>query len=179
MKLETDLARIAKTARRKEAENWRFQSFLKNYDGTIDELDKIVHDLYQQVSSRIDCRQCANCCHIMQPSFTPADLADFSQGLGLEVNQFKEKYLVKDEETPDLFRLNALPCPFLSGNLCLNYAHRPQDCRSFPHLHKPHFSARLMGVIENSAVCPLVFNVYEQLKKEIWTEDGRRGALDV
>jgi Fe-S-cluster containining protein len=56
------------------------------------------------------------------------------------------------------------PCPFLEGNLCSNYDHRPGDCRSFPHLHKHDFIFRLWNVADNCAVCPIVFNVYERLK---------------
>ena len=28
-----------------------------------------------------------------------------------------------------------------------------------------------MGVIQNYSICPIVFNVYEQLKKELWHRD--------
>ena len=33
---------------------------------------------------------------------------------------------------------------------------------------KKNFTSRLMGVIGNCSVCPIVFNVYELLKGEIW-----------
>ena len=96
-----------------------------------------------RIASEIDCRKCANCCRKIQPILSQKDIRDFSRGLGLAVNKFKEQYLVKDDETPSIFRFNALPCPFLRGNLCTNYEHRPQDCRSFPHLHKQNFTFRL------------------------------------
>ncbi len=82
--------------------------------------------------------------------------------------KFKEQYLVQDDEAPDKFRFNRLPCPFLRCNLCTTYEHRPQDCRSFPHLHMRDFTSRLWEVVENYSICPLVFNVYEYLKKELW-----------
>ena len=47
------------------------------------------------------------------------------------------------------------------------YAHRPKDCHSYPHLHKKEFVFRLWGVVENCSICPIVFNVYEQLKDEL------------
>jgi len=143
MRLETDLTEIMKIAEKREEENWRFRSFLKGYDGPEREIDLLVHDLYQRIASEIDCRKCANCCRKIQPILSQKDIRDFSRGLGLAVNKFKEQYLVKDDETPSIFRFNALPCPFLRGNLCTNYEHRPQDCRSFPHLHKQNFTFRL------------------------------------
>jgi uncharacterized protein len=168
VRLETDLAKIKRIAQQKEEENWRFRSFLKAYDGSPREIDRLVHDLYQRISAEVDCQQCANCCREIQPILNRKDIRVFSRGLGLDVNQFKEQFLVKDDETLDKFRFNTLPCPFLRGNLCLNYEDRPQDCRSFPHLHKRDFTSRLWGVVENYSLCPLVFNVYEYLKRELW-----------
>lgn len=42
-----------------------------------------------------------------------------------------------------------------------------ENCISYPHLHKKDFTSRLIGVIENCSVCPIVFNVYERLKERI------------
>lgn len=168
VRLQTDLAKIIRIAQEREEENWRFRSFLKAYDGSPREIDRIVHDLYQRISSEIDCQQCANCCRKIQPVLNRKDIRVFSLGLGLDINQFKQQFLVKDDETPDKFLFNTLPCPFLRGNLCLNYEHRPQDCRSFPHLHKRDLTSRLWEVVENYSLCPLVFNVYEYLKRELW-----------
>ncbi len=166
--METDLVKIKKIAEKREEENWRFRSFLKEYDESPGEIDHIVHDLYQKISSEIDCKKCANCCRKMQPVLSQKDIHDFSEGLGLDVCNFKEQYLEKDNEAPDKFRFNTLPCPFLRGDLCSNYEHRPRDCQSFPHLHRRDFTSRLWEVIENYSICPLVFNVYEYLKRELW-----------
>jgi uncharacterized protein len=167
MRLETDLDKIKKLAEQREDENWRFRSFLKGCDKSDRKIDRIVHDLYQRISAEIDCKQCGNCCRKMSPVLSQKDIRDFSQSLGIDVKNFKEQYLAKDEETPNKFWFNKLPCPFLKSNLCLNYEHRPQDCRSFPHLHKRDFTHRLWNVVENYAICPWVFNVYEYLKKEL------------
>jgi hypothetical protein len=45
---------------------------------------------------------------------------------------------------------------------------RPNDCRLFPHLHKKGFVFRLIQVVENCSICPIVFNVFERLKQELW-----------
>ena len=166
MKLETDLARIQRIARQKDDENWRFRSFLKGYDGPAGEIDHIIHNLYRKVSSEIDCRKCANCCKSIQSALNQKDIQAFTSGLRLPVDEFNARYLVPGEN-PGEWRFNKLPCPFLVENLCTNYEHRPQDCRSYPHLHKRDFNARLWNVVENCSICPIVFNVYEHLKEEL------------
>ncbi|MFZ4394680.1 MAG: YkgJ family cysteine cluster protein [Kiritimatiellia bacterium] len=63
---------------------------------------------------------------------------------------------------------NRRPCPFLSENRCRVYEHRPDTCRSYPHLQKKEFVFRLTQAVGNCSVCPIVFNVYERLKTELW-----------
>ena len=82
--------------------------------------------------------------------------------------KFRERYLREDEENPSHYIFKELPCPFLRNNKCSNYGYRPKDCKSYPHLHKKDFIFRLWGVVENYEICPIVFNVYEQLKIELW-----------
>ena len=89
----------------------------------------------------------------------------------LDTAVLKGDHLVAHEEKPGKFNFNAQPCPFLVDDLCTNYDARPQVCRSFPHLHKKDFRSRLYGVIFNYELCPIVYNVYEQLKEELWTAD--------
>ena len=167
LKMETDLNNIKKISKEKWDENWEFRSFLKGYDISMEKLDAIVHKLYHQVSSRIDCTQCANCCKEGSPIFDHADIKKFSKGLGISFSDFQERYLRKDDES-ERYIVNKTPCPFLKNNLCSNYKYRPKDCRSFPHLQKDEFVFRLIGVIDNSSICPIVFNVYELLKDELW-----------
>jgi len=65
------------------------------------------------------------------------------------------------------------PCPMLNGKLCSIYETRPEVCRSFPHLEQPDFTYRLIGVIENVAICPIAFNAFEDLKAKLgWTRRG-------
>jgi Fe-S-cluster containining protein len=60
--------------------------------------------------------------------------------------------------------LKGKPCKFLRNKKCTIYSSRPFDCRSYPHLHKKDFTFRLFAVLNNYSVCPIVFNVYEELK---------------
>ena len=62
--------------------------------------------------------------------------------------------------------------PLLKENLCTTYPCRPADCRSYPHIQKKDFVFRLNQAILNCSVCPIVVNVFELLKRDLWR--GRR-----
>ncbi len=172
--IETDLEKIKKLAKENEEENWEFRSFLKWGDYSSGKIDKIVYDLTEKVSAKIDCAKCGNCCKEVRPVLSRSDIGKFSKGLNISAARFKKQYLVKcDEESGFCFKTK--PCPFLKDNRCSHYSLRPAACESYPHLHKKDFVLRLMGVIENYAICPIVFNVYEKLKSKLWHE---RAAAD-
>ncbi|MFC1532268.1 YkgJ family cysteine cluster protein [Thermodesulfobacteriota bacterium] len=169
MKFETDLKKIKQAAEKKEDENWEFRSFLKGYDIEIEELDAIVHGFLDQVLKEIDCTACGNCCREISPGLDQEGIVRLSKGLGMSVENFTERFIVKDEEGgPDEYTFKTKPCPLLKDNLCTQYDFRPEACRSYPHLHKEDFVFRLIGVVQNYKVCPIVFNVYDQLKARLW-----------
>ena len=170
MEIKIDLKRIKSLAQRRDDENWEFRSFLKQIDLGMEELDEVVHRIVTDVTSEIDCTQCANCCRMTEPVLDEDDVTEFCSGLKTAVLEFKDEFLIQDEESSK-YRFREQPCAFLNGNLCSNYDHRPKDCRSYPHLHKPEFATRLFGVLENYAVCPIVFNSYEWLKAELWHDN--------
>ena len=87
--------------------------------------------------------------------------------LGLSVKEFRSEYLEADpSKRCERFKLR--PCPLLKENRCTVYEHRPRGCRSFPHLHKREFVFRLGPVVSNCSICPIIVNVYEELKRELW-----------
>ena len=165
--METDISRIKRLSEKKEDENWGFRAFLKGFDMPLKKMDRIVHRLYKQISSQIDCTKCANCCREIQIGLYKEDIKKLSKGIGISAEQFRKRYLAKGGEAGE-FIFKEKPCPFLNNNLCSHYNYRPKVCRSYPHLHKNDFVFRLIGVIQNSSVCPIVFNVYEHLKAELW-----------
>jgi Fe-S-cluster containining protein len=164
--METDLIKIENHAKESENENWNFRTFLKGYD--IKNLDTIVHKLFKQVSEAIDCTACGNCCKKIQPILKKKDINKLSKSLNITPNQFITEYVDKDEDGDNI--LNQLPCPVLYDNKCTQYDSRPVDCASYPHLHKKDFVFRLIGVVNNYSICPIVFNVYEALKNKLKPE---------
>lgn len=172
MKLEIEIKRIQELAQQRKDANWEFRCFLKGSDLSIRRIDLTVHNLYWEVSREIDCTKCANCCKTVGPVLKPTDVRRLAKHLELSINEFRSRFLADDSErNGSVFR--SQPCPFLQNNLCTVYDHRPGDCHSYPHLHKREFVFRINQAFSNCSVCPIVFNVYEQLKRELWRHHPR------
>ena len=166
-KIITDLAYIKAKALQREEENARFRSYLKLNDLSSEEVDAIVRHILADVTSQIDCTKCGNCCEKIRPVLDDADIRTFAEGLAMPENLFRAQYLTYKKDSHTNFVFNTLPCPFLEDHKCVNYDSRPKDCRSYPHLHKEDFTGRLINVIFNYEICPIVFNVYERLKAAV------------
>jgi len=162
MQIETDLKKIKAFSEKYDEQNWKFRLYLKNSDISDRKLDNIVHEIYEKVSSQINCRDCANCCKVLHPIIRKKDVSRLTKLLNISNDEFIDKYLKKDENGTFVFKGEI--CPFLVNNSCTVYENRPEDCHSFPHLHKSKFRSRLMGIVINSSLCPIIFNVYQKLK---------------
>ena len=160
--LELDLATIEHLSEEREGENIDFRAYLKGQDS--EKIDRIVHRLNRTVSDQVDCTKCGNCCARLSPSIESDDIIRIAARLEMKAEEVKEKYVEKDEWD---HYFKHLPCSFLKDKKCTIYEDRPDDCRSFPHLHKSGFTSRLFGVLQNYAICPIVFNVVERLKREV------------
>jgi len=158
----TNLEEIKKLGELNENENLRFRTFLKNRSSY--KTDKIVHGLYERISKEIDCTTCGNCCKCLKTGVNKSDIIRLSGILNLSVEKMREQYIEKDNVGGDVIK--TLPCLFLKDLKCSIYEFRPDDCKSSPHLHKKDIASRLWGVIDNYSICPIVFNVFEELKIE-------------
>ncbi|MEM7347964.1 MAG: YkgJ family cysteine cluster protein [Chloroflexota bacterium] len=167
MDIELDLNHIGWIALEKDNENVEFRTFLKTHDLSSQEIDLIAHRITDEVSAQIDCTECGNCCKQISPTLAQNDISNFASGIKMSVKKFQEIYLILDEDDSSTYLFKQQPCPFLKDNLCINYDNRPADCQSYPHIDKENFVSRLWGVIDNYAICPIVFNVYEHLKIEL------------
>jgi len=161
--VETDLEKIKRIADRNENKNIRFRTFLKGKDSK--KLDSIVHRLNKEISSRIDCDQCGNCCMKMVPGVGDKEIDVFSKIENVSRDVFIEKYTEIDEYGDNRI-LKGIPCRYLKDKKCSVSDDRPDACKSFPHLHKPHFNSRTLNMLQLYAICPIVFNVFERLKDE-------------
>ena len=159
----TDLAVIKILAAERENENDAFRRFLKMQDSAA--VDAMVHPINNEITEKIDCTQCGNCCKSLLINVTAAEAGSLAQQLQLTVPVLKEKYMEESQEGEMV--INSIPCHFLSGTRCSIYENRFADCRNFPHLHKDNFTGRLFGTLMHYAICPIVFNVVEELKTKL------------
>jgi Fe-S-cluster containining protein len=166
--IETNIKKIQKCCQEKKEKNWEFRRFLKTCNLDTKEIDSIVRQVYREVSYQIDCKACANCCKKASFLIEEKDIIRLARGLNLSLEEFKERYIHDSKKyNGNGYTFNQLPCPFLENNRCKVYRFRPGNCRSFPYLHKKDFVFKIINIIDNCSICPIVFNVYERLKEEI------------
>lgn len=163
MFLELNIEKIERISQRKENENYRFRSFLKGQDD--DKIDWIVSRLHKDISGQIDCTTCGNCCVKLKPDVTDSEIEKLSVIDSVSPEDFRANFIEQNDFEKTLC-LKDTPCKYLSDKKCRIYSDRPEACKSYPHTHLSDFNFRTLGAIENTAVCPIVFNLFEQLKRE-------------
>ena len=158
---ETDIKRIKTECRSKptQRENQKFCEFLKSDGFDQERFQKVV----REITEKIDCTKCANCCKVLKPALNEQDIERISKHLNLTKEEFTLKHLAKsDENEPEI---NQLPCPFLTDNKCQIYEIRPETCRGYPHLEKD-VTVRCYEFLSNAEICLIAFNVLENAKEE-------------
>ncbi len=149
MKLEENIKKIEQIARQKAKENRAFRSYLEGLDS--EKIDKIVHRIYEEIVSQIDCTACGNCCMNLRPEASHMELSRF----------------VEEKDIEAFMYLKGFPCKYLKEKKCTDYLNRPEECRSYPYMDRDEFVKRIPGVLQNYEICPIVFNVFELLKIEL------------
>jgi Fe-S-cluster containining protein len=161
--LVTDPKEVERLAEEREEENWAFRSWIKMEFGFDDErLMSVVCELADGITAQIDCTQCANCCRKTATNLDEEDMERLATALDVSIAEFQEAYLKWNDDHGGHWQLPA-PCPLLEGNLCRVYDARPTSCREYPHLHND-FRASSISRINNTFICPIVFNVVEEMK---------------
>ena len=171
--LVTDPGEVERLAEEREDENWEFRNWIKLEFGFDDErLMSVVRQLADEITAQIDCTQCANCCRETTTVVDDADMERLAKALGMSVPALCETYLEFDEDYGGRWLLPA-PCPLLDGNLCRVYDACPVSCRDYPHLHND-FRAATISRFSNMFICPIVFNVIEEMKYALrWPRRNR------
>ena len=158
----TDRELIRSNALAREEENDAFREFLQHKNG--EEIDVTVHRLNELITPQIDCTECGACCNQLMINVTEAEAVLVADHLQISAKEFKEKYA--EESLQGKLVINTIPCHFLSDKKCTVYPERFNECREFPHLHRPNFKGRLFGTLVHYAMCPIIYNVVEELKTE-------------
>ena len=152
--------KLKKAFNKVEDENWILRSFLKEQEP--EEVDKLVNDFHKEFFEGFDCVACSNCCKDIVPLVEENEIKVISERLRMTAAAFTDRYLIKTDEG---FMINKKPCPFLTENGCSIYDYRPENCREYPFTHKDEIGSRLISFVENCAVCPVVFEIFNRLKK--------------
>lgn len=160
-----NISEIKQKAKLKSDENQSFKAFLRNISSQ--EIDKKVHGITAEVSAKIDCLACANCCRNLEPELKKEEIAHLAGLKGMETIDFAKEYIHSDA-VEDIDFLKQKPCIFLENTACTIYEKRPFSCADYPHLYKPHFKYRLKSIFRNYEICPIVYHTVETLKSEIF-----------
>lgn len=173
-KLIRNIPLIQRYSRHNEAEDFAFRAFLKgDLDLSNKELDRVVQETTDEVWKQIDCLACGNCCRTLQIVVDNKDIQRLARRLAMSPQQFSKQYVSRDADGTLYFK--SMPCAFLGeDNRCTVYEDRPQACHDFPYLHSEGFRSRTFMMIDNTAVCPIVFNVWQQLKDRLRFRRRRR-----
>lgn len=130
-------------------------------------LDDFVHGLHREAFSSFSCLACANCCKTIGPRLTDKDIERLAKHLKIKTGDFMAQHVLTDEDGDFIF--NAHPCPFLlPDNYCLVYQNRPKACREYPHTDRKRFYQILPLSHKNCETCPVVFDIFEEMKKQSW-----------
>ena len=163
--MEEQLKSLQKRAKEKHPETKKYFTKLKKKSPK--RLDLLMQQLHEDEFSHTDCLKCGNCCKTTSPIFTNKDISRISKHLRMKEGAFIDQYLQRDED--DFMVLKTAPCTFLdeSDNTCFIYDVRPKACAEYPHTNRKKFIQLTALTLKNTAVCPAVFNIVQQLKKNL------------
>ena len=163
MSKQLDYKLLTVLAEKSEPEWKKFYSKNKK---KLEGMDSFVHELHYDISERVDCLKCANCCRSLGPRITDKDVERIAKSLRLKTSVVIDKYLRIDEDGDMVFQ--SMPCPFLGeDNYCSIYENRPKACREYPHTDRKRFYQIYNLSIKNAYTCPIVYEVLEELTKTI------------
>lgn len=130
------------------------------------QFDSLFHTAHEEVFSKVDCLECANCCKTTSPIFRDVDIDRIAQHLGIRPSEVTSKYLHIDEDGD--WVLNQSPCVFLNeDNTCRIYEVRPKACREYPHTDRKHMRQIVDLTYRNTLICPAVGLMVERIKSRL------------
>ena len=125
-------------------------------------MDTIVQQLHDEVSEKIDCLTCANCCRSLGPAIYDKDIERMAKALRIKPSEVVSSYLRIDEDGDYVFK--SMPCPFLmDDNYCSIYESRPKACREYPHTDRKNFEQIYKLTVKNASTCPIAYEVLYKL----------------
>ena len=163
--MDKDLENLPKLAKDALVENKKYFQRLKRR--TPKRLDLLMQQLHDEEFEKSDCLDCGNCCKTSSPIFTEKDIERIAKHLKMNVQNFVNQYLQRDDD--DFMVLKSSPCTFLdeSDNTCFIYKVRPKACAEYPHTNRVKFAQISDLTIKNTEICPATYRIIEELKKRL------------
>ena len=135
-----------------------FLQYYKKNKKRLGKMDIIVQQLHDEVSEKIDCLTCANCCRTLGPAIYDKDIERMAKALRIKPSEVVSSYLRIDEDGDYVFK--SMPCPFLmNDNYCSIYESRPKACREYPHTDRKNFEQIYKLTVKNTSTCPIAYEV--------------------
>ena len=158
-----DIKELKQLANKKEDENYRFRRYLKNH-ADEEELDRQFKKLHEKYFKIYDCKKCRNCCKEIGISMSEEELDKICNYLKLDKEKYIEKNLINNYGE---YSFKDIKCKFLDEcNNCQIENCLPITCKEYPYTNKEERLFSLLGVVANASVCPVVFEILEELKHE-------------
>ena len=157
-----NITELKKLANKKENENYRFRTYLKEHadEEELDEQFKKLHNKYFKI---YDCSKCRNCCRKLGISMNEDELNKICNYLNLDKVKFKNERL---NENYGEYSFKNKKCEFLDKcNNCIIKDCLPSTCREYPYTNKEERLFSLLTIINNASICPVVYEILEELKK--------------
>lgn len=175
--------RVREAAEKQEEENWMFRTFLKMC-ADEKELDKQFKRLHEEIFSQYDCSKCRNCCREYTIEIPKKDLEKIAKKLEMSKSLVISTFLKKEPKNEN-YLTQGDSCAFLNQEGACILGHcKPEACRDYPFTNQPGRMGSLMDIVQNTAICPIVFEIYERLKLEYgfsgtgeMSERGKRSIL--
>lgn len=164
----SDLSYLAAEAKRRADDYEAFRYFVELDERSDEALDALVDEIAAPIIAAIDCTECANCCRSLTVYVTEADAHHLAAGNLIPVEQIIETYIDREQaqavEEWGMFKQS--PCAFLRDKRCSLYEHRPESCRIYP-VFTPDFRWTLEDILGGVGLCPIIYNVVEELQKTL------------
>ena len=158
-----DIKELKQLANKKEDENYRFRRYLKNH-ADEEELDRQFKKLHEKYFKIYDCKKCRNCCKEIGISMSEEELDKICNYLKLDKEKYIEKNLINNYGE---YSFKDIKCKFLDEcNNCQIENCLPITCKEYPYTNKEERLFSLLGVVANASVCPVVYEILEELKHE-------------
>lgn len=158
-----DLVQLSKLAEQAAPQS---EVFFRKNKKRLESMDDVVHELHHRFTAQTDCLACANCCRTLGPRITDKDVERIAKVLRMKPSVFYNTYLRTDEDGDMVF--SSMPCSFLmTDNHCMIYENRPKACREYPHTDRKKFYQIANLSVQNTSICPIVYQVIEALKTEL------------